>query len=198
MDEQRIIEELSRFVDQTKLRGETALARSAEEVYEAIRPYLGLPDNLSEVRQVNFPSEAISVLVELSKASLGHIVKGKWLQDWMDRFRVACRGITALDDLSEIKSALGLPDDTPEPLVGVIWRLEQRIEDLGKEIKQPIIEGLGNPSLWRGRSTFQFCKEHFGGVSCDRVKGHIGHHWGLWRTNPDRRVEWRYEDDGTT
>ncbi len=37
------------------------------------------------------------------------------------------------DDLSEIKSSLGLPDDTPEPLVGVIWHLQQRIEDLEKE-----------------------------------------------------------------
>ncbi len=36
----------------------------------------------------------------------------------------------SLDDLAEIKSALGLPDDTPEPLVGVIWRLQQRIEIL--------------------------------------------------------------------
>ena len=34
------------------------------------------------------------------------------------------------DDLTEIKSALGLPDDTPEPLVGLIWRLQQRIEVL--------------------------------------------------------------------
>ncbi len=32
--------------------------------------------------------------------------------------------------LSEIKSALDLPDDTPEPLVGLIWGLQQRIEVL--------------------------------------------------------------------
>lgn len=34
------------------------------------------------------------------------------------------------DDLIEIRIALGLPDDTPEPLVGLIWRLQQRIEEL--------------------------------------------------------------------
>lgn len=39
------------------------------------------------------------------------------------------------DDLNEIKSALGLPDDTPEPLVGAIWRLQQRIEDLEVKYK---------------------------------------------------------------
>ncbi|KKN31699.1 hypothetical protein LCGC14_0821220 [marine sediment metagenome] len=38
--------------------------------------------------------------------------------------------------LTEIKAALGLPDDTPEPLVGVIWRLQQRIEDL-EEMQMP-------------------------------------------------------------
>ena len=35
-----------------------------------------------------------------------------------------------IDDLAEIKSILGLPDDTLEPLVGLIWRLQQRVEAL--------------------------------------------------------------------
>ncbi len=41
------------------------------------------------------------------------------------------------DDLSGIKSALGLPEDTPEPLVGLVWRLQQRIEDLEEMVRGP-------------------------------------------------------------
>lgn len=37
-------------------------------------------------------------------------------------------------DLNEIKANLGIPDDTPEPLVGVIWRLQQRIEGLEERV----------------------------------------------------------------
>ncbi len=47
------------------------------------------------------------------------------------------------DDLSEIKATLGLPDDTPEPLVGIIWDLQQRIEDLEGLIKNWLLEDGG-------------------------------------------------------
>lgn len=40
------------------------------------------------------------------------------------------------DDLTEIRRALGLPPGTSEPLVGLIWRLEQRIEDLEERAKK--------------------------------------------------------------
>lgn len=50
------------------------------------------------------------------------------------------------DDLTEIKSALGLPDDTPEPLVGVIWRLQQRVEDLEESLR---LQGLEDGSIVR-------------------------------------------------
>lgn len=86
--------------------------------------------------------EAISVLKELPRAPLDSIARGKWLQGWMDRFEIACRRarfVRPEDDLTEIKSALDLPDDTLEPLVGVIWRLQQRIEDL--EEKDGTIRG---------------------------------------------------------
>jgi len=43
--------------------------------------------------------------------------------------------ISPPDDLAEIKSALGLPDDTPEPLVGVIWDLQQRLETLERWVR---------------------------------------------------------------
>ncbi len=49
-----------------------------------------------------------------------------------------------LDDLTEIKSALDLPDDTPEPLVGLIWGLQQRIEDL-EQIYASLPDSVG----WR-------------------------------------------------
>jgi len=49
---------------------------------------------------------------------------------------VDCRGLLWEDDyLSSVKGALGLSEDTPEPLVGVIWRLQQRIEDLERAIE---------------------------------------------------------------
>ncbi len=50
--------------------------------------------------------------------------------------------ISTPDGLTEIKSALGLPDDTSEPLVGLIWGLEQRIEDL---------EAMQMPSMLKSR-----------------------------------------------
>ncbi len=49
---------------------------------------------------------------------------------------VDCRGLSVEDDyLASVRAALGLPDDTPEPLVGVIWRLQQRIEDLEERVE---------------------------------------------------------------
>lgn len=49
------------------------------------------------------------------------------------------------DDLSEIRSALNLPEDTSEPLVGVIWRLQQRVEELEYMIRGPF--PYENPEL---------------------------------------------------
>jgi len=74
------------------------------------------------------------------------------------------------DDLSEIRGALGLPKATPEPLVGVIWRLQQRIEDLEKP------------------PDFPSCGETLDGYVCDEIKGHKGHHSGIRIT--DQRISW--------
>lgn len=81
----------------------------AQQLYGAILPYIGVP------RGATFNcvcGESISLDSALS--SYRNYAK---------------------DDLAEIKSALGLPDDTPEPLVGAIWRLQQRIEDLEEKFK---------------------------------------------------------------
>lgn len=56
--------------------------------------------------------------------------EGYRLRDATEIYEAILPYINPLDDLAEIRVALGLPDDTPESLVGIIWRLQQRIEDL--------------------------------------------------------------------
>ncbi len=90
------------------------------------------------------------------------------------------------DDLTEIKSALGLPDDTPEPLVGLIWRLQQRVEALESTVRGPFphpeLQDLDKPEVP------QICGETLGGFICDEIKGHKRHHVGIRKT--DNRISW--------
>ncbi len=55
------------------------------------------------------------------------------------------------DDLDEIRATLGLPDDTPEPLAGIIWRLQQRIEELEQIVRGPFphpeLQDLDKPEV---------------------------------------------------
>lgn len=95
----------------------------------------------------------------------------------------------ASGDLSEIRAALGLPEDIPEPLVGLIWRLQQRIEDLEEMIRGHYpLAGLSLRDLDEPKELPQLCGETLGNFACGEIKGHKGHHTGTRVT--DNRLSW--------
>ena len=110
MSKQKIIEVLKEYVQPN--RSEGFILRDATEIYEAILPYIGIPKGLT-----------LNCVCGESMT----------LESALGSYRPY-----GIDDLTEIRCALSLPEDTPEPLVGIwdgIWRLQQRIEDLEEEVR---------------------------------------------------------------
>jgi len=94
------------------------------------------------------------------------------------------------DNLNGIRTALGLPDDTPEPMVGLIWDLQQRIEELEEKIRGPFphpeLQDLDKPE--DTSEVRLICGETLGNFICGEEKGHKGHHIGTRIT--DNKISW--------
>ncbi len=123
MDKQKTTERIGPFIRMAYRRGEVGNPLNEEELagelYDNLLPHIGIPKGLTL-----------------------NCVCGESIS--LDAAFTSYRVYRA-DDLTEIRATLDLPDDTPEPLVGIIWRLQQRIEDL----EQKAGSGLSVRSEWR-------------------------------------------------